>query len=105
MATSLMNDSYYLNEITSKLLYVAERIYNNDITKELTKLKKKKKIQYWFEDPFGVSEKKLDKALIKLSNRRSNLKQKVKNIKNNEEKRAIHEEIEILELTQLKYRR
>jgi hypothetical protein len=105
MATSLMNDSYYKNEITSKLISVAEIIYNNDISEELTKLKKKKKLQYWFQDPFGLSEKKLDKALLKLSTRKNNLKAKLKKQKDTTLIQEIQDEINIISKTLLKYKR
>jgi len=105
MATSLMNDSYYKNEITSKLLSISELIYNNDISDELTQVKKKKKIQYWFEDPFGLSEKKLDKAIAKLSIRKNNLKQKLKKQKDKSAIQDIQEEILIINTCLENYKR
>jgi hypothetical protein len=52
MATSLINDSNYKNEMFKNLLQVSETIFNNEISQnQITELKKKKTVD-WLEDNF-----------------------------------------------------
>jgi len=50
MATSLMNDSHYKNDIFKNLLNISHIIFNNEISEEVTEIKDKKdkKINNWF---------------------------------------------------------
>lgn len=104
MATSLMNDSYYKNEIFDDLLEVSQIIFNEDISDEVTQLKKTKKIKNWFNESFGLSEKKLEKSLLKLKRKKSNLKQKLKKIEDNLDRNKILQEIENIEFVIKKYK-
>lgn len=104
MATSLMNDSYYKNEIFEDLLEVSQIIFNDDINEEVTQLKKNKKIKNWFNTSFGLSDKKLEKSLQKLKRKKSNLKQKLKKIDNKNKKNEILQEIENIDLVIKKYK-
>jgi hypothetical protein len=51
MATSLINDSNFKNEMFKNLLQVSETIFNNDISNEITELKNKKS-PHWLDDNF-----------------------------------------------------
>ncbi len=104
MATSLMNDSYYKNEIFDDLLEVSQIIFNNDISDNITQLKNTKKIKNWFNKSFGLSEKKLEKSLLKLKRKKSNLKQKLKKIEDNLDRNKIVQEIENIDFVIRKYK-
>ena len=104
MATSLMNDSYYKNEIFEDLLEVSQIIFNDDINEEVTQLKKNKKIKNWFNNSFWLSDKKLEKSIQKLKRKKSNLKQKVKKTDNNQEKNKLLKDIEDIDFVIKKYK-
>lgn len=104
MATSLLNDSYYKNEIFDHLLEVSQIIFNNEISDEITQTKNPKKIKKWFNTSFWMSEKKLEKTIKKLKNKKSNLKQKIKKIDDEQKIKEIKNEIQNIDFIIKKYK-
>lgn len=105
MATSLMNDSHYKNEITEKFISTAWLIYNSEVSDKITRLKKKKKIKNWFGDAFWLSEKQILQALIKLNSRKNNLKRKLKNETDSHRKKEIQRDIQVINILLEKYQK
>lgn len=105
MATSLMNDSHYKNDIFKNLLNISHIIFNNEISDEVTEIKehRDKKMSNWFWNTLWLSDKKLDKTVKKLRNRKTFLKTKLKD-KKIENKDEIEIEIKKIDFIINKYK-
>lgn len=106
MASSLINDSYYKNQISKNLLEISQIIFNNKISEDVSQKEslKDKKLENLFSNTFWLSNKKLDKSLKKLLNKKNNLEQKLKKVKSMIDKKEIAYQIEIINYTLEKYR-
>lgn len=98
MATSLIKDYGYKNEICNNLIMVSEVVYNREIYTE-TEGKTVKNLS----KSFGISSKKINKLLEKFKKRKSNLKTKLNKEKNQENILKIRKEIEEIEFLIKKY--
>ncbi|MDD3144776.1 MAG: Na/Pi symporter [Candidatus Gracilibacteria bacterium] len=107
MSTSLMIDTNYKNDAFKKLLEVSEIVFNNEISDEITELKNKKnkKINTWFSKTFGLSEKKLEKAIKKLKRRKNFIKNKIKYEEDKLQIQRLKEEIINIDFIIEKYKR
>lgn len=104
MATSLINDSNYKNEMFKNLLQVSEAIFNNEISQnQITELKNKKSIN-WLEDNFWLSWKKLQKTIAKLKKKAKKIKEKLEDEKNKFRKTELKEKLENINFFIKKYR-
>ncbi len=99
IATSLIKDTNYKNDILNKLLLSAEIIFNRNISDE----HKKKKQKSFFKNMFWLSNKKLDKIISKFENRKSYLKAKKKKEDNKQNIASINKEIAIVDFILDKY--
>ncbi|RAL55858.1 hypothetical protein BLD25_03410 [Candidatus Gracilibacteria bacterium GN02-872] len=96
MATSLIKDTNYKNDICKKLILVSEIVYNREIYNET-----EGKIN--ISNVFGISSKKVEKLVDKFKKKKSNLKSKLKNEKDKAKRIALEKEIDKVEFIIEKY--
>ncbi len=96
MATSLIKDTNYKNDICKKLILVSEIVYNREIYNET-----EWKIN--ISNVFWISSKKVEKLVDKFKKKKSNLKSKLKNEKDKAKKIALEKEIDKVEFIIEKY--
>lgn len=99
MATSLIKDTNYKNEICNKLLLVWEILYNRELFKETENKRKYKNKDNWI----SKRNKKLEKLISKFKKKKSNLKAKLAKEKNKDKKLDIRKEIEEIDFILEKY--
>ena len=96
MATSLIKDTNYKNDICKKLILVSEIVYNREIYNETD----------WkinISNVFWISSKKVEKLVDKFKKKKSNLKSKLKNEKDKAKRIALEKEIDKVEFIIEKY--
>lgn len=96
MATSLIKDTNYKNDICKKLILVSEIVYNREIYNET-----EWKIN--ISNVFWISSKKVEKLVDKFKKKKSNLKSKLKNEKDKAKRIALEKEIDKVEFIIEKY--
>ena len=96
MATSLIKDTNYKNDICKKLILVSEIVYNREIYNET-----EWKIN--ISNVFWISSKKVEKLVDKFKKKKSNLKSKLKNEKDKAKRIALEKEIDKIEFIIEKY--
>jgi len=96
MATSLIKDTNYKNDICKKLILVSEIVYNREIYNET-----EGKIN--ISNVFWISSKKVEKLVDKFKKKKSNLKSKLKNEKDKAKRIALEKEIDKVEFIIEKY--
>lgn len=96
MATSLIKDTNYKNDICKKLILVSEIVYNREIYNET-----EWKIN--ISNVFWISSKKVEKLVAKFKKKKSNLKSKLKNEKDKAKRIALEKEIDKVEFIIEKY--
>ena len=96
MATSLIKDTNYKNDICKKLILVSEIVYNREIYNET-----EWKIN--ISNVFWISSKKVEKLVDKFKKKKSNLKSKLKNEKDKAKRIALEKAIDKVEFIIEKY--
>ena len=96
MATSLIKDTNYKNDICKKLILVSEIVYNREIYNET-----EWKIN--ISNVFWISSKKVEKLVDKFKKKKSNLKSKLKNEKDKAKRIVLEKEIDKVEFIIEKY--
>ncbi len=105
MASSLINDTYYKNNIFKNFLDVSEIISNNQISYEITEPEniKIKKIDRLFNNILWISDKKIKLLSKKLYDKKRHLKGKLLTEKDKSNISYIKNEIEVIQYTLDKY--
>lgn len=105
MASSLINDKHFKNEIFQNLIEISKTVFNNKISNDIleTESVKSKKNVWWFDNIFWLSDKKIGKVIKKLWNKEEKLKNKLDVEKNNIEIKHINNKIKVIEYTLNKY--
>lgn len=104
MASSIINDSHYKNQIFSNLSEISQVLFNNKILNDGFVLKKNKDLYSLFNNIFWLSDKKLEKIITKLKNRKYNLSSKLKKEKSKIEISKTKRELELIDYTIKKYK-
>ena len=106
MWSSLINDVYYKNKLYENLLEISEIIFDNKILENYSEWKNKKSldIENWFNNVFWLSDKKIDKTIKKIRNKKHILEVKLKNESNKTIIKNIKNEIDVINYTLEKYK-
>ena len=106
MASSLINDIHYKNNLFENLFEISEIIFDNKILKEYSewKVKNISHIEKWFNNVFGLSDKKIEKTIKKIKHNKKYLEKKIDHESDPKVIKEMKDEIKIIEYTIKKYK-
>lgn len=99
MATSLIKDTNYKNEICNKLILASEIVYNRELFSETWEVRTHKSLT----NAFWISNKKVEKVIWKFKKRKANLKYKITKEKDKDKKNELKKQLEEINFIIKKY--